>query len=143
MSSARQRFLSGITIAAIPIGIQISIAGLIAADPGAFPNSDKSYEHLPFWFMQIILLCISVCGNTLVDFSMANNKNPINKTKIHGLYFWLSTIMVSVAMSMVDSSINFGWIGLVCACAVATLVLAYSIEIEMALSDTLVRKNKS
>ncbi|WP_145727869.1 hypothetical protein [Nitrospirillum viridazoti] len=134
LSLARQKFLSGVVIAGIPIGLQIGTAGLIWSDPASFPKSDQAYCHLSFWFLQIILLCVAVCGNTLVNFSLRSRPNSVNITMVHGMQFWLFIMMLPVIASMLNSDVRAIWILIIAVGAAAALFLSYKIEIELALA---------
>jgi hypothetical protein len=134
LATARQKFRAGVTIAAVPIGTQIAIAALIWMDGSPFPKADKAFERPAFWFMQMILLCISVGGNTLVDFNAAADRRGLNQASVHNMFFCFCIVLVAVVVSMLNSDINYLWLGLVLIFGFANLFLAYRIEMELALS---------
>ncbi len=64
----RQMMLVGVVVAAIPIVCQIlMLTALSAAPSGSFPLTDQTMTDIRFWPIQIVLLCVSVAGNAIVD----------------------------------------------------------------------------
>ena len=64
----RRILLVGLVVAAIPFVCQLlMLIALAAAPAGTFPAADRSFTDLRFWPIQIVLLCVSVSGNAIVD----------------------------------------------------------------------------
>jgi hypothetical protein len=64
----RRMLLVDLIVAAIPIGCQLlMLLALAAAPPGTFPAADRTFTDLRFWPIQIVLLCVAVAGNAIVD----------------------------------------------------------------------------
>jgi len=135
LSFARQKFWSGVIIACVPIGAQVAIALLLSIDSTDFPKADKAFEKPAFWLMQLILLCISVGGNTMVDFNATKLRSGLSQTKIHNMYLCFCVVVISIVVSMLDYKISYWWLSFVLFVGMASLFTAYSIEMELALSS--------
>ena len=59
--------LIGILIASFPVLCEILVLGAMRLHAGAFPLADRALTDDRFWSVQIILLCVSVAGNAMVD----------------------------------------------------------------------------
>jgi len=133
--SARQKFTSAVIIAAIPVGVQVAIASLlIFGKPEAFPFADEAIQHPAFWLMQVILVCIAVGGNTIVDFNAAKNRNGIRHTRVNLMYFFFCIILMAVVVAILDKQLDWEWLGAVVVSGLLCVGLAYIVEVELAIA---------
>ena len=84
----RRMLLVGLIVAAIPIGCQfLMLLALGAAPPGTFPAADRTFTDLRFWPIQIVLLCVAVAGNAIVDcVRVFWNSGRTDRTAL--VFFW-------------------------------------------------------
>ncbi len=135
LRKAGDKFLSGIIMGVIPIGAQLATAGLIASHQSAFPSADVSFQHPAFWILQVILLCIAVCGNTLVDFLCGRFKDKIAVTRVNVIIALLVVIILSVVGAMVDKDVDWKWLAMVGVTGCLSLYLSYGVEMDLALAE--------
>jgi hypothetical protein len=119
----------------IPIGAQVTVAGLIWSHEKAFPSADLSFKNPAFWILQAILLCIAVCGNTLVDFLCGHFKDKIAATRVNLIIALLVVIIVAVVGAMLDKDVDWKWLGMVAVTGSLSLYLSYSVEMDLALAE--------
>ncbi len=64
----RRIFILGFCAAGVPIILQILSAFVVWTTPDGFPKADDNVFGVGFWCVQVMLLCVAVAGNTIIDF---------------------------------------------------------------------------
>lgn len=137
----RQRhiFLMGFAAAAIPIGCQLLVLFLVSTAPNAFPQVDRSFFDAKFWPIQIVLLCLAISGNAIVDFSKMVIHRSADKSRLvlevsamsvcflmNSVIFSGSLLISETGWKLLTAMIMLGAIG---------MLLAYRVEIEIGLRE--------
>jgi len=136
----RQRlvFAMGFGAACIPIFCQV-LMGIVIAFSGRqdFPRSDPTIKDLHFWDVQMVLLCVAIAGNTLVDFGKhviddsAQKPIIVFKAAVLGLFFLIISLIFSVTLLGTDVLSTLGipllFVG------VFDLAVAYAVDMDLAL----------
>ncbi len=132
----RRMLLVGLIVAAIPIGCQfLMLLALGAAPPGTFPAADRTFTDLRFWPIQIVLLCVAVAGNAIVDcVRVFWNTGRTDRTALVFLLvlilaFFVESMMFSV--TLLASHIGWSWLGPMTLLGATNMWLAYMLEMEL------------
>jgi hypothetical protein len=131
--------LIGTVVAGLPIVFQILMAGAMLIDPDAFPHRDKTLSDVRFWPIQLILLCVAIAGNAAVDWiritwrAERQNRTAFALFLLLVLFFVLVSIMFSV--SVLDDKIGWPWLVVMSLFALADLIFAYQLEMEIPILD--------
>jgi hypothetical protein len=144
-TSVRQKqrwmFASGIGVAAVPIAVQVIAAIVIWTDraPKAFPMADDVIDSMAFWILQAILLCVAMGGSTIVDCIRVgrpkSDHRPSFVFQAILLIVLLIIISLIVALALLDKALPNAVYYLVACISVADLILAYRVEMDLALID--------
>jgi hypothetical protein len=133
-------FVLGVGAAAIPIVCQLVVAVIVAlASPDDFPKADKTILSIRFWDTQVLLLCIAVAANTLVDFfklvMVQSITKPVFVLKVSflGLLFLALSICFSVNLLDEEEVAEVGGAILVLGCVI--LFLSYRIDMDLAVIE--------
>lgn len=133
----RRMLLLGVIVAAIPVGCQfLMLLALGAAPPGTFPAADRTFTDVRFWPIQIVLVCVGVAGNAIVDcirFLWATGR--ADRTIIGYLLrllfvFFIESMMFSV--TLLASQIRWPWLAGMIVFGAFNLLQAYMLEMEIA-----------
>jgi hypothetical protein len=138
----RQRhiFTLGVGAALIPILCQIVVAFVVfLAGKADFPKSDQTVMSLGFWDIQMVLLCIAVAANTMVDFGKLVIDKSVKKSilivkigTLIGLFIMLS-ICFSATILGSDVLSKMGVAMLILGAVI--LALSYVIDMDLALIE--------
>lgn len=132
----RRVFLVGIVVAAIPILCQLLMLSAVAAAPGAFPGSDRTFTEARFWPIQVVLLCVAVAGSAIVDcVRVMLKEGRINNAALAWflyllLFFFMESMMFSV--TLLDTRIEWPWLIGMTTIGTVNLLMAYMLEMEIA-----------
>ena len=132
-------FALGVGAALIPVICQFVIALIVWLDQNDFPKSDPTIISLPFWDTQMLLVCIAVAANTLVDFfklvvdKSAKSSFFVVKVCILGALFLILSLCFSVTLLGQDVASKTGFPLLIL--GVVILILSYMIDMDLALID--------
>jgi hypothetical protein len=138
----RQRhvFALGVGAAGIPIFCQL-LMGLIMVTSGKqdFPKADPALGNLHFWDVQMVLLCVAIAGNTLVDFGKhvidhtAKKPGVVLRAGILGFFFFIISLLFSVTLLGTDVLSTLGIPMLIF--GAVDLVIAYVVDMDLALIE--------
>ncbi len=117
--------------AAIPVCVQVVIAALLYLDTTPFPKADQSFRHPAFWLMQLILVCIGICGNTIVYYNAMKARVGFARNEVTWIYFFFVIILVSVVVPMLDTDLDWKWLVCVAISGVVDIWLAYQVELAL------------
>ena len=129
----RRMPLVGLIVAAIPIGCRLPMLGV--APQGIFPAADRTFTDIPFWPIQIVLLCVAVAGNAIVDWVRVFwNTGRTDRTALVFLLmlvlaFFVESMMFSV--TLLASHIGWSWLAPMTILGAANMWLAYMLEMEL------------
>lgn len=133
----RRMLLVGLIVAAIPIGCQLlMLLALAAAPQGTFPAADRTFTDLRFWPIQLVLLCVAVAGNAIVDcIRFSWNTGRADRTILGYLLmlcllFFVESMMFSI--TLLASQIGWSWLAGMILFGTSNLLLAYMLEMEIA-----------
>ena len=133
--AARQRFRSGLIIAAIPVGVQSAIALLLILHAEAFPKGDDAVRHPAFWFMQAILIFIVIFGNTIVDFNAAKHRHGVRHDRVTYIHFCFCIVLVALIAAIIDKEFDWIWLIALLLPGLISLFLAYLVQLDLALAE--------
>jgi hypothetical protein len=133
----------GFTAAAVPIVSQLLMLGAVYTTPGAFPKADKGFIEAKFWPIQIVLLCLAVTGNAIVDFAklVVDRNAGAVEVVVQFLLMVFSFLFISVLFSITLLNTEPAWtftIAMTISGAIG-LVMAYRVETDIALIEAGVR----
>ncbi len=133
----RRMLLVGLVVAAIPIGCQLLMLLALAATPqGTFPAADRTFTDLRFWPIQLVLLCVAVAGNAIVNcIRLLWNTERADRTILGYLLmlcllFFIESMMFSI--TLLASQIEWPWLAGMVMFGAANILLAYVLEMEIA-----------
>jgi hypothetical protein len=136
----RQVLLVGVIVAAIPFVCQLlMLIALESAPAGTFPTADRSFTDARFWPIQIVLLCVSVSGNAMVDcVRFLWTTGRADRTALGYLLwlffvFFIESLMFSV--TLLAPQINWSWLAVMTVFGAVNLLLAYQLSMEIAGKD--------
>jgi hypothetical protein len=136
----RQILLVGVIVAAIPFVCQLLMLITLAAAPaGTFPAADRSFTDARFWPIQIVLLCVSVSGNAIVDCvrflwtTGRADRAALGYLLWLFLAFFIESIMFSV--TLLATGMSWYWLAVMTIIGTVNLVLAYQLSMEIAGKD--------
>lgn len=133
----RQILLVGVVVAAIPFVCQLlMLIALAAAPAGTFPAADRSFTDLRFWPVQIVLLCVSVSGNAIVDcvrvFWTTGRADKAALGYLLWLLFFFSIESIFFSVTLLASRMPWYWVAIMAVIGAVDLFLAYVLEMELA-----------
>jgi hypothetical protein len=139
----RQRwmFASGIGVAAVPIAVQVIAALVIWNDTGskAFPLADDAIDSKAFWILQAILLRVAISGSTVVDCIRVGRPKGDHRPSFvfEAILLVVPLIIISliVALALQDKALPNSVYYVVAVFSLFDLVLAFRVEMELALID--------
>jgi len=136
----RHIFILGVGAAAIPVVCQLVVAFTVRlAGRADFPKSDRTILSIHFWDTQILLLCIAVAANTMVDFfklvmvRSARSSLFVLKVCVLGLLFLILSICFSVTLLDQDAISAIGIPMLLLGCVI--LIVSYIIDMDLVLIE--------
>lgn len=138
----RQRFLFiiGLVVAAIPVVAQVGAALLVQLSPdGDFPNHDKSLYTATFWIVQVTLLTVATCGNTVANYFRVGMGSAIRdgsvalRTLLMAVILFLLSYVI--AMSLLNSLHVGYWLTAVASLGIINMFLSYRVEMDLALTE--------
>jgi hypothetical protein len=128
-----------LVVAGIPIMCQVLMLLAHYLDAAGFPNADRTFVEAKFWPIQIVLLCVAIAGNAIVNtiklmFAGKLHRIPtIIYFLIVMLFFPVESIMFSV--TLLDTGVGWGWLAVMFIFGAADLFGAYLLEMEIALIE--------
>ena len=133
----RRMLLIGVVVAAVPIGCQLMMVLALGAAPlGTFPAADRTYTDVRFWPIQIVLLCVAVSGNAIVncirflwDTGRAE-RTALGYLLMLCLLFFIESMMFSI--TLLASQIRWPWLAGMIMFGAFNLIQAYMLEMEIA-----------
>jgi len=136
----RQILLVGLIVAAVPFVCQLMMLIALAAAPaGTFPAADRSFTDARFWPVQIVLLCVAVSGNAIVDCvrylwtTDRADRPALGYLLWLFFFFFIESMMFSV--TLLASQIGWSWLGGMTIIGAVNLSLAYQSSMEIAGKD--------
>jgi hypothetical protein len=133
----RQLMLVGGIVAAVPFACQLLMLIASASAPdGTFPAVDRSFSDPRFWAVQVVLLCVAVSGNAIVDcvriFWTTGRVDTAALTFLLWLVFLFFIESMMFSVTLLASRIGWPWLGQMIAVGFANLFLAYGLQMELA-----------
>jgi hypothetical protein len=103
---------------------------------GAFPAADRSFTDVRFWPIQIVLLCVAVSGNALVDcvrfFWTTDRSDRTALGYLLWLFFFFFVESILFSVTLLASRMKWDWLAIMTVIGAVDLFLAYMLEMELA-----------
>lgn len=137
----RELFFSGLIVAALPVLIQLAIAGLIwsEADASRYEEGRRIVGAPTFWLSQIITLSVAMAGSSVVSYIRTSKKIVIAKPFV-GMRLVIVVAGIAlqalvIAMSLLlGSGLGYWMIGMA-ALGIGMMIVAYYVDMDLALME--------
>ncbi len=129
----------GFGAASVPMVCQLIVAFALLTAGDDFPKADHSLLGINFWGVQMMLVCVAVAGNTIIDFGKHMVEHKAGNLSFVGQFFALALSFVALsvffAITLLDTELSLTFLLPVLTSGALALLFAYLVDMKIALVE--------